>query len=155
VIKGGKGGRSKGYVFVLVFGILTAAIVGIGVHYHGKNQRDFRIEMEGQLRAIAELKVDDLMDYRRERLGNAAIFYKNTVVSALVRSYFEHPEDTDSRDQLRTWLGHFQAADQADAAMYQAKAGGRNDVAYTAPEEEGGAQVPNLDVLEDADVRKR
>jgi len=50
-------------------------------------------------------------------LGDAAFFYKNAVFSALVRRHFEHPKDLDARDQLRTWLGHFQAAFQYDRVM--------------------------------------
>ena len=73
--------------------------------------------MERQLSAIADLKVDELARYRQERLGDGAVFYRNAAFSALVRRHFEHPKDLEARDQLRTWLGHIQAASQYDRVM--------------------------------------
>ena len=34
-----------------------------------------------------------------------------------MRRHFEHPEDAEARDQIRTWLGHIQAASQYDRVM--------------------------------------
>jgi hypothetical protein len=109
-----KGGRSAGYVFFLIFGLLTAGVVIVGSRYYRKYERNFHDEVERQLNAIAELKVNELERYRQERLGDAAVFYKNAAFSALVRRYFEHPGDRDAENQLRTWMGHFQAANQYD-----------------------------------------
>ncbi len=41
------------------------------------------------------------------------------------------------------------------AALYRAKAGGRNRVAYTASEEGAGAPIQGLDISEDDDVRSK
>lgn len=41
------------------------------------------------------------------------------------------------------------------AALYRAKAGGRNRVAYAASEEWAGAPIQDLDVSEDDDVRSK
>jgi PAS domain S-box-containing protein len=111
------GGRSAGYVFVLIFGLLTAGIVAAGALYYRKYERNFRVEVERQLSAIAELKVNELTRYRQERLGDGVVFYKNAAFSTLVKRHFEHPEDPDARDQLLTWLGHIQAAYQYDRVM--------------------------------------
>jgi two-component system cell cycle response regulator len=43
----------------------------------------------------------------------------------------------------------------ADSALYQAKAGGRNQVAYATPADEGGAEVRKMDEREDPDDQKR
>jgi PAS domain S-box-containing protein len=109
-----KGGRSAGYVFILIFGLLAAGIAAGGAYYYRNHERNFRVEVERQLSAIAELKVDELMRFRQERLADAAVFYKNAAFSALVRRHFEHPEDQEAGDQLRTWLGRMQSAFQYD-----------------------------------------
>jgi PAS domain S-box-containing protein len=112
-----KDGRSSGLVFVLVFGLLTAGIVAGGVYFYRHYERNFRIEVDRQLSAIAQLKVNELTRYRQERLGDAALFYKNPPFSALVKRYFEHPEDLDAVDELRAWLGHMQGTFQYDRVM--------------------------------------
>ncbi len=109
--------RRAGSVFILIFGLLAAGI-GVGSVYFYRNQeRNFRVEVERQLSGVAELKVDELARYRRERLADAAVFYKNAAFSALVRRHFEHPKDRGAEDQLRTWLGHMQAASSYDRVM--------------------------------------
>ena len=54
------------------------------------------------------------MQWRKERLGDAAVFYKNDDFSALVRQYLENPKDTEAKTHLRTWLGQFQSANEYD-----------------------------------------
>jgi PAS domain S-box-containing protein len=109
--------RRGGYIFILILVFLAVGIVAGGSHYYRSFKLNFRAEVERQLSAIAGLKVNELARYRQERLGDGAVFYKNVAFSALVRRYFEHPKDLEARDQLRTWLGHVQAAFQYDRVM--------------------------------------
>jgi signal transduction histidine kinase/CheY-like chemotaxis protein/HPt (histidine-containing phosphotransfer) domain-containing protein len=112
-----KAERRGGYIFILILVLLTVGIVVGGSHYYRNFKRNYRGEAERQLSAIAELKVNELTQYWQERLWDGAVFYKNAAFSALVRRHFENPKDLEARDQLRTWLGHFQAAYQYDRVM--------------------------------------
>jgi PAS domain S-box-containing protein len=102
------------YILILIFIILTAGIVSAGYLYYHYYKENYRVEVERQLSAVAKLKVDELVHWRNERLGDAGIFYKNTAFSALVQSYFETPDDTETQGQLRTWLSQIQAAYEYD-----------------------------------------
>lgn len=102
--------RRAGYGFLLVFMVLAAGIVASGFFFYGNYKRHFRDEIDRQLSAVAELKVNELVDWRTERLADASVFYKNASFSGLVRRFFERPNDAAARDQLRTWLSHVQAA---------------------------------------------
>ena len=102
---------------LLILALLAAGVVAGGSSYYRSFKRNYRVEAERQLSAIAELKVNELALYRQERLGDGAVFYKNTAFSALVRRYFENPRDLEARDQLRTWLGRIQAPLQYDRVM--------------------------------------
>jgi hypothetical protein len=54
--------------------------------------------------------LDDYMNWRsiaKERLGDAAAFFKNIAFSGLVRRFLDHPEDTEAREQLRAWLDKY------------------------------------------------
>ena len=94
------------YTFVLVFVLLAAGIVVAGFLYYRNYEMRHRKEVERQLSAIAHLKVDELVQWRKERLGDAAVLYKNINFSGLVRRYLEVPEDSEAQERLLTWLGH-------------------------------------------------
>jgi GAF domain-containing protein len=97
------------YVLGLIFVIVAAGIVTAGYLYYRNYQKQYRAQVEGQLSVVSELKVGELVQWRKERLANASILFKNVSVSALVRRFFEKPEDADARLQLRSWLDKFQA----------------------------------------------
>ena len=104
-------------VLILVFISLAAGIIVVGSLYYRNYKRNFRLEVERRLSAIAELKVSQLAFWRKKRVGDAAVFYKNSIFSALVRRHFEQPEDRETRKELRTWLGYLQAASQYERVM--------------------------------------
>ena len=86
-------GRLPSFYLLLVFFSLTAGIVTTAFLYYRNYEQHYRMEVESQLSAIAELKVGELADWRAERLADALLV-------------------------------------AADEALYQAKAEGRNRVAY-------------------------
>lgn len=96
------------YALALIFCILALSIVTVGSLYWRKYESRYREGVERQLSVVAELKVGVLAQYRKERLGNAAVFYRNASFSSLVRRALEKPEGTEAREQLRTWLGQEQ-----------------------------------------------
>ncbi|MEW6666530.1 MAG: PAS domain S-box protein [Thermodesulfobacteriota bacterium] len=106
--------RRAGYVLVLVFMALAAGIISAGHMYYRNHEKHHRKEMERQLNAVADLKVGELVQWRRERLGDASVFHGNPNFSGLVKRHLEAPQDMDARERLRTWLSKVQAAYQYD-----------------------------------------
>ncbi|MCX6089506.1 MAG: PAS domain S-box protein [Candidatus Atribacteria bacterium] len=104
-------------LLILIFLILTAVIVTASRLYYQSYLQHFRTQVEHQLSAIAELKVNELARYRKERWGDATFFYQNFTFSALVQRYFEQPEDREIQNQLRTWLNHFQTSKSYERVM--------------------------------------
>jgi PAS domain S-box-containing protein len=99
--------RAK-FAFLLVFILLAAGIVITGWLYYRNYEKQFRIGIERQLSAIADLKAGDLAQYRKERLEDGSTFFQNAPIAALVRRFLERPEDADAQRQLQTWLGKYQ-----------------------------------------------
>ncbi len=95
---------------ILVFVVLALGIIAAGYFYYRNYERQFRAGVERQLSSVAELKVDELVNWRKERLGDAAVFYKNDNFTARVRQYLKTPGDAEARTKLRTWISQFQAA---------------------------------------------
>jgi len=100
--------RRPSVFLILILAALAAGIIIVGYSYYRNYAKNYRIAVEHQLSAIADLKVGELAQWRKERLGDGAVFYGNAAFSALVRRYFEKPTDTEASGQLRSWLRQFQ-----------------------------------------------
>jgi len=110
-IKATKGNLSLG-LLILIFVVLAAGILVAGHFFYSSYAKNYRTQVEHQLSAIADLKVGELVQWRKERLADANLLYKNPAFSSLVQGYFEHPDDLNAQEQLRSWLTKFQAYDQ-------------------------------------------
>jgi PAS domain S-box-containing protein len=106
--------RRTWYLLVLSLAILALGIIVGGTFYYRHYERHFRAEAERQLKAVAELKVGELMQYRKERLEDGAVFFNNAAFSGLVRRFLDHPEDAEAQQQIQEWIIKCTATDQYD-----------------------------------------
>jgi signal transduction histidine kinase len=104
--------EGQAYVPILIFVIMAVGIILSGYYYYLNYKKHFRASVEIQLSSIAESKVGELAMWRRERLGDGAVLFKNEVFSALIRRYLEKPEDADAQRKLQAWLGKYITAYQ-------------------------------------------
>ncbi len=58
--------------------------------------------------------MDELAQYRKERLWDADAFFKNPAFSGLVRRFLEHPEDAEALPQLQEWAAKYLVTEQYD-----------------------------------------
>jgi two-component system cell cycle sensor histidine kinase/response regulator CckA len=100
--------RRAAYILILIFVLLAAGIVAAGSLYYRNYEKQYRAEVESQLSAIADLKVGELVQFRRERLGDGAILFRNASFSALVRRFLANPRDADAQRQIQVWIGKYQ-----------------------------------------------
>jgi PAS domain S-box-containing protein len=107
-------GSKEVFSLALIFVLLAAGIVTVGYRYYRNYERQFRADAERELSAIADLKVDELAQYRKERLLDAGAFFKNDAFSVLVRRFLEHPEDGEAQPQIEEWVVKYMATDQYD-----------------------------------------
>ncbi len=95
------------WILILVFIVLAVGIVTASYLAYQSYERSFRTEVEDRLSAIAELKVGELRQWRKDRLSDASIFHENPSFTALVRRFLERPEDPEAQRQLTDWLGKY------------------------------------------------
>ena len=98
------------YVLALVFVALAVGIVAAGYFYYRHYEENFRIQVERELSSVAELKRDELVQWRNERLGDGVVFQKNAAFTNLARRYLNEPEEPEPQEQLSAWLGQVEAA---------------------------------------------
>ena len=101
-------------VLVSIYILLVAGIVTVGGFYYRNYVRHFRDATDRQLSSIAELKADELAQYRKERLWDADTLFNNPAFSGLVRRFLDYPEDAETRQQIREWAGKYLATVQYD-----------------------------------------
>lgn len=102
------------YGLIIIFVLLAAGFIIAGYLYYHNNEIQYKIEMGNKLTAIAELKINDIRQWRLERLGDANTLYENVVFSENVDSFLRNPGDVISSDQLTIWLERFQSSYQYD-----------------------------------------
>jgi hypothetical protein len=66
--------RRAGLVFIPLFVLLAACTTTVGYFSYRNYKRHFRVEVGHQLAAVAELKVGELTQWRRERLADGSVF---------------------------------------------------------------------------------
>ena len=93
-----------GLALLVVFGLLAVGTIAAAVFYYRNTVRHCRTEMEQNLSAIADLKVGELVQWRKERLGDGNQFFQNPVFADLVRRAFDQPPDAAAQRDLRGWL---------------------------------------------------
>ncbi|MHB8202150.1 MAG: PAS domain S-box protein [Desulfomonilaceae bacterium] len=141
------------YAPILIFVILAVGIFTGGYLFYRNYERKFRIGIENQLSSIADLKVDQIIQWRKERLGDAAIFFKNSTFSSLVLSYFEHPDNVAWQKQLGTWLGNVQARYKYDRiALLDSRGVERLAIPETSPPICGFEREHALEVIRSGQV---
>ena len=96
--------RRGGLALLVVFGLFTVGTITAGVFYYRNTVRHCRTEMGQNLSAIADLKVGELVQWRKERLGDGNQFFQNPVFADLVRRAFDQPPDAAAQRDLRGWL---------------------------------------------------
>ena len=101
-------------ILIILFVLMAGGIILTGYVYHRQYEKHFRVEVERQLSSIAELKVSELVHWRNERLGDAAVLHGNISFIELTQRVIDHPADTEAQKQVKTWLGKFQSAFRYD-----------------------------------------
>ena len=73
--------KEKQILFKLIslFAIIALIIIIAGYFYYKSYENQYLTGIKQQLTAIADLKEGELVQWRKERLGNANVFYKNIV----------------------------------------------------------------------------
>jgi PAS domain S-box-containing protein len=106
-----------GYTLLLIFIFLSACILIGGYLDYVNYKKNYSVAAEKQLSAVADLKVDQLEAWRKERLGDGLVFYKNDEFSTLVKRFIRNRNDRGAKTGILTWVGQVQSANRYDLTM--------------------------------------
>ncbi|MGK5086202.1 ATP-binding protein [Bdellovibrionota bacterium FG-2] len=94
-------------LFWRIFVILTVGILIAGSLIVRAYGRHYRLQIERELTAIADLKVAELVQWRSERVGDAELLYGNATFISLAQSYFKNPRGREVAQDIRDWLSKY------------------------------------------------
>ena len=97
-------GHHTRWFFLLIFAILTVGIISVGYLSYQRYERHYRNEVERQLATVADLKASELAQWRMERQGDGALFFKNPAFSSLVQCLLNNPLDAKAQRLLQDWM---------------------------------------------------
>ena len=94
----------KGFFIYLVIQVMVIIIAG-GFYFYNYEKTVIRLEKYGELKAISELKINQLEQWLKERMGDAEVAARSPFFSKAVESWMKNPADkkviTDITDRLR------------------------------------------------------
>jgi len=96
--------RGAAYSLAPIFTILALGIFAGGIFSYRHYERHFRAEIEQQLSAITELKVAQIVQWRRERLANADYLRRTPYVARRALNVLAQPASLSTRQNFTAAL---------------------------------------------------
>ncbi|RJR40180.1 MAG: hypothetical protein C4567_11015 [Deltaproteobacteria bacterium] len=85
---------------LLIFALLSGGILGVGYWYYEHQQDHFREEMEAQLNAVANLKVNQITSWRQERMHDAVLIFDDPIFASEVQEWYDGQAPPGQREEI-------------------------------------------------------
>ncbi len=96
--------------FALSLTTATILIVSVAYAYFRVYENEYLSEAGRELAAVADLKADGIVQWRRERLGDATVLADNRAFAGLVRDLVDRRGVAGERTSLRAWMNNVRRA---------------------------------------------
>lgn len=98
------GPRRAEWALLLLFLVLASSIIVISVRFLNYRQAQVRDEAGQELEAIADLKVQQIVNWRKERLGDANLIFQTPFIGSRVREFLSDPSQENVRRGILAWF---------------------------------------------------
>ena len=86
---------------LLIIFLLLSLGVGIAGYLYYKNQLiNFKKDKQENISAIADLKVNQIVEWRRERIGDASIVQDNPLIAPSIQQYLNNPDAPKIKEDI-------------------------------------------------------
>ena len=107
---------ARGSYLIPSFVLFTVGIVTAGYLNYLEYAAGVRAGIEGQLTAVSKLKVEELVQYRKERMSDADMLSERLTLSGTAQRFFRNPRDLEAEALLEAGLGKYADQYQYDRA---------------------------------------
>jgi len=98
------GMRRTQWTLLLVYLILSLGIGATGFLYYSQQRQQFVEDKKHELMAIGQLKVNQIRNWRKERLGDALSIQSNAMISKNIKDWIKNPDDPQKKNDIAIWL---------------------------------------------------
>jgi PAS domain S-box-containing protein len=89
---------------VVIFVLFSIIIIMMGIYYYKvQRNKDFK-EQEKNLSAIASLKIQEIVNWHRERIGDASAIKDNQPLIKEINQFFRDSKEPEIRRDLTKWV---------------------------------------------------
>jgi len=99
---------------LITFFILVITIIILGYIYYGIQKEHIRKEKQNDLSAIANLKVAQIVNWRKERLGDLSFILNDALIFSEIHKWLHNPNSTQQRDNILSLMKSFRERYQFD-----------------------------------------
>jgi hypothetical protein len=96
--------RNIYWSLVLVFLLFSMAITMAGYLFYENQKKNLKKEKWGQLGTIADLKVSQIVNWWKERIGDGGIILDNPFIAPRIQQWFQHPKTTGAEKEIVAWM---------------------------------------------------
>src|SRR3989304_4630368 len=90
---------------VVIFFLLAAGIVALGWLYYVTSLRAVKQSTQNDLLSTADLKVQQIVNWRRQRLAHAEVLIQSPFAPQAIQEWFANPSLEELKQKIATWVG--------------------------------------------------
>ena len=90
-----------------VFLILVISISVAGLLYYDSQKKLIKKEQQDELMAIADLKISQIENWRRECLADAATIFENSSLAPHIQDLLQGQKTAEEKQRIRRWMDSF------------------------------------------------
>jgi len=98
------GMRRTQWTLLLVYLILSLGIGATGYLYYSQQRQQFVEDKKHELMAIGQLKVNQIRNWRKERMGDALSIQSNAMIGKNIKDWVKNSDDPQKKNDIATWL---------------------------------------------------
>jgi PAS domain S-box-containing protein len=95
---------------MIPFILFTCAIIILGIVFYKSQRNRIYSEQETNLKAIATLKINQIVNWKKERIGDAAVIRDNSSMAQSVKQYFRNNDNVQISLWLKKWMNSVNSA---------------------------------------------
>ncbi|RJP67079.1 MAG: PAS domain S-box protein [Ignavibacteriales bacterium] len=89
---------------IIIFFLFVVLISYISIHLYSLSKKEILSQSYQEIAAISKLKVKQISDWRRERIGEAEFIKRSVQFTQLTIAYLSNPSNKHSFDNLVKWI---------------------------------------------------